>query len=184
MKTMNTRIGKNMRHALNFARLNAGWYSYAQDRATAEAIRRLARAGLIEINNYRQFRLASKPKLNQQTKPPYKMKTKNEIRNEIEATPLRGAWGRAVKTYAIELLDGLNGEYSAVALLNGAENWRAYSYGGCALVYDSDIAERLCSPSEYKRKRGGELAPSSRESWLDCQARALSQAARLISRNA
>jgi hypothetical protein len=58
MKTMNTRIGKNMRNALNFARLNAGWYSYGQDRATAEAIRRLARAGLIVINNYRQFRLA------------------------------------------------------------------------------------------------------------------------------
>jgi hypothetical protein len=108
------------------------------------------------------------------------MKTKKEIRNEIEATTPRGAWGRAVKTYAIELLDGLNGEYSAVALLNGAENWKAYSYGGCSLVYDEDIAGRLCSPSEYKRKRGGAAQPSPRETWLDCQARALSQAASLI----
>jgi hypothetical protein len=112
------------------------------------------------------------------------MKTKNEIKIAIEATNPRSAWGRAVKTYASELLDGLDGEYRAAALLNGAENWRAYSFGGCSLIYDAEIAERVCSPSELKRKRGGDLAPNSRESWLDCQARALSQAARLISRNA
>jgi hypothetical protein len=112
------------------------------------------------------------------------MKTKNEIKIAIEAASPRSAWGRAVKTYAIELLDGLDGEYCAVALLNGAENWKAYSFGGCSLIYDTEIAERVCSPSELKRKRGGELAPNATESWLDCQARALSQAARLISRNA
>jgi hypothetical protein len=112
------------------------------------------------------------------------MKTKNEIQNAIEATKPRSAWGWAVKSYALELLGGFNGEYRAVALLNGAENWKAYSFGGCSLIYDAEIAERLCSPSEFKRKRGGELAPNSLESWLDCQARALSQAARLISRNA
>ena len=112
------------------------------------------------------------------------MKTKNEIQNAIEATSSRSAWGRAVKTYAIEILDGLDGEYRAVALLNGAENWKAYSFGGCSLIYDAEIAERVCSPSELKRKRGGELAPNAMESWLDCQSRALSQAARLISRNA
>lgn len=112
------------------------------------------------------------------------MKTKNEIQNAIEATNPRSAWGRAVKTYAIELLDELDGEYRAVALLNGAENWRAYSFGGCSLIYDTEIAKRVCSPSELKRKRGGELAPNAMESWLDCQARALSQAARLIFRNA
>ena len=93
-----------------------------------------------------------------------------------------------MKQYALELVEAAGAELIRdnlkSALLNGAETWAQYSYGGCALVYDSDIAERLCSPSEYKRKRGGELAPSSCESWLDCQARALSQAARLISRNA
>ena len=112
------------------------------------------------------------------------MKTKNDIQNAIKATNPRSAWGRAVKSYALELLDSLDGEYRAVALLNGAENWSAYSYGGCALIYDAEIAERVCSPSELKRKRGGELAPNTGESWLDCQARALSQAASLIARNA
>jgi hypothetical protein len=125
-----------------------------------------------------------KPDSTLNNKQRYKMKTKNEIKSAIEATNPRSAWSKAVKTYAVELLDGLDGEYRAVALLNGAENWRAYSYGGCSLIYDAEIAERVCSPSELKRKRGGELAPNARESWLDCQARALSQAARLISRNA
>jgi hypothetical protein len=113
-----------------------------------------------------------------------KMKTKQEITAAIEAIKTRGAWQTAVKTYAMELLEEMEGEFSAVKLLNGAANWNAYSYGGSALIYDADIAERVCSPSELKRKRGGTLAPNVRESWLDCQARALSQAARLISRRA
>ncbi len=130
--------------------------------------------------NCRQVPTLNKLKNRKQTT----MKTKNEIQNAIEATNPRSAWDKAVKSYAIELLDSLDGEYRAVALLNGAENWRAYSFGGCSLIYDAEIAERVCSPSELKRKRGGDLAPNARESWLDCQARALSQAARLIARNA
>ena len=66
------------------------------------------------------------------------------------------------------------------ALLYGAGDWRQYSEGGCALVYDADIAARLCSPSELKRVRGGERQPNSRETWLECQSRALWQAHRLI----
>jgi hypothetical protein len=112
------------------------------------------------------------------------MKTKKQIAESIEAIKTRGAWQTAVKIYALELLEEMEGEYTAPKLLNGAENWRHYSHGGSALIYDCDIAERLCSPSELKRKRGGKLAPNARESWLDCQARALSQAARLIARHA
>jgi hypothetical protein len=111
------------------------------------------------------------------------MKTKNEISARISATSPRSAWSRGVKTYALELLEGLEGDYTAEALLNGAENWRAFSYGGCALIYDADIAARLCNPSELKRKNGGCLPPNSSETWLDVQARALNQAARLIAKN-
>ena len=112
------------------------------------------------------------------------MTTKQDIKKAIQAKTPRSAWQTAIKNYALELLEEMEGEYTAAKLLNGAENWSAYSYGGCALIYDADIAERVCSPSELKRKRGGDLPPNSNESWLDCQARALSQAARLIARHA
>ena len=61
-------------------------------------------------------------------------------------------------------------------------NWPAYSWGGCALVYDADIARALCAPWELRRTRGGELRPNRREEWLDVQARALAQACRRIER--
>ena len=103
--------------------------------------------------------------------------------------PGRSAWDRGVKAYAVELVEGLddsadlgNEVMLAKALLNGADDWRQYSEGGCALIYDSDIAERLCSASELKRRKGGERQPNSRENWIECQARALSQASALVRR--
>ena len=96
--------------------------------------------------------------------------------------PARSAWDKAVKQYAIELLESLEGNYTGAALLNGAEDWSAYSYGGSSLIYDYEIAERLCSPSELKRSKDGEKQPNPSETWLDCQARALGQAATRIRR--
>lgn len=61
-------------------------------------------------------------------------------------------------------------------MLNGAQDWGQYSWGGSALIYDGDIAEHLCCPSELKKNRHGERRPNSREEWLDVQARALYQA--------
>ena len=95
------------------------------------------------------------------------------------------AWSKGVAIYADELRESL-AENTLPAtkenLLNGASDWSQYSYGGCALIYDADIAERLCNPSELKKKKGGDLQPNSRETWLDCQTRALSQAARIVLR--
>lgn len=45
------------------------------------------------------------------------------------------------------------------------------------MIYNADIAERLCCPSELKKTRNGERRPNNREEWLDTQARALYQAA-------
>ena len=110
---------------------------------------------------------------------------KTQIIEAIESRNERSAWGRGVKDLAVDLLgniesDTVNPNTLEADLLNGASDWSQYSYGGCALVYDSDIAEALCSPSELKRKGGGRLAPNSRETWLDVQARALSQAFGMI----
>jgi hypothetical protein len=101
----------------------------------------------------------------------------------IEATIPRSAWNKGVKQYALELLESLESDYTASDLLNGEENWRSFSYGGSALLHDADIAARLSSTSEFKRKRGGDLPPNANETWLDCQTRALNQAARLISKH-
>lgn len=113
----------------------------------------------------------------------------NAASTAIENKPARSAWARGVKAYALELLDNL-AELTAdkladpaavrAALLNGAEGWQEYSDGGCSLIYDPDIAARVCTPSELKRTHNGERYPNSREIWLDVQARALSQAARLV----
>lgn len=93
----------------------------------------------------------------------------------------RSAWSKGVTEYAKELLetlteDDLTGRDIEKRLLNGAQNWSEYSWGGCSLIYDADIAERLCTPSELKKTRHGERRPNSREEWLDTQARALYQA--------
>lgn len=102
----------------------------------------------------------------------------------------RSAWNRGVTAYARELLGDVvesvehayhaapqtRDEFCRIAL-NGAGTWRKYSYGGCSLAYDCRIAKRLCTPSELKKTRGGGLNPNSQETWLDVQARALSQAA-------
>ena len=116
--------------------------------------------------------------------------TKQDLLSAIQSIPAgRSAWSRAVHTYAVELVESLsetadlsNETLLNKELLNGAADWQQYSEGGCALIYDSDIAERLCSPSELKKNKGGERAPNSRENWIDCQARALYQAYLLIAR--
>lgn len=115
------------------------------------------------------------------------------IKNAIETRKTRSAWSKGVNDFALDLLENirdLNGrevetrKELETALLNGARNWSEYSWGGCSLIYNGDIAERLCSPSELKRCRGGEWRPNRREEWLDVQARALYQAFRLICRAA
>lgn len=121
-----------------------------------------------------------------------------KLYQSIESEKQRSAWNKGVTQYALEMVEQLgeqirdgyfdeldlsNSKKVRAALLNGAETWRQYSWGGCSLIYDSDIAERLCCPSELKKTRNGERRPNSREEWLDVQARALFQAANRICRH-
>jgi hypothetical protein len=117
------------------------------------------------------------------------MKSISEITAIIESTNPRSAWSRGVKDYALELLEELpkNVEYGSIQsleadLLNGARDWSQYSWGGCSLIYNEDIAKRLCTPSELRKTKNGELQPNKDEQWLDTQARALNQAANNIVR--
>lgn len=107
---------------------------------------------------------------------------------ELEARKDRSAWNKGVTLYAFELVQELEeraayeernpepGKECREWMLNGARNWDEYSWGGSSLIYNRDIAERLCCPSELKKTRSGERRPNSREEWLDTQARALYQA--------
>lgn len=93
----------------------------------------------------------------------------------------RSAWDRGVVRYAVDLMNDVDGkEITEKNLLNGAKDWKEYSYGGSALIYDVSICNRLCTPYEIKKTHNGERRPNKQENWLDVQARALYQAARLI----
>ena len=120
-----------------------------------------------------------------------------KLRESIAAEKQRSAWDKGVTQYALELVDELAEQIGGgyvdpaelakprilrAALLNGAKDWSQYSWGGCSLIYDPDIASRLCCPSELKKTRNGERRPNSREEWLDVQARALYQAANRVYR--
>ena len=85
------------------------------------------------------------------------MKSYNEILAALEARKDRSAWDKGVTAYAIDLLDQYQGraryEGREAAsrkeledwVLNGASSWSEYSWGGSALIYDGDIAKRLCN---------------------------------------
>ena len=114
--------------------------------------------------------------------------TKRELINAIKASKARSAWTKGVKEYALHLVEESYKQDTDIVkadisiYLRGAENWEEYSYGAsrCALVYNYDIAERLCTPGELRKTDFGRKQPNSKVNWLDVQARALYQAHRLI----
>ena len=106
-------------------------------------------------------------------------------------------WTRAVCQYAMEMLESFeenNGfdveKLNEKSLLRGARDWQQYSNGGFSLVGNSEIAERLCSPTQLYIYERGMKAPvgmktlqgtaHSDSSWIDVQAVALKQAAEMV----
>lgn len=120
------------------------------------------------------------------------MKEMQKIRERLAAFKARSAWGKGVKEIAESLLD----KYEEIVrdregsdpvppltektVLNGANSWEQYCYGGCAMIYDKEIAETLCTPSELRRTDHGRKAPNLQETWMDVQIRAHIQAWTLI----
>jgi len=126
--------------------------------------------------------------------------TKSEIEGmikslEVKEKKARSKWSKAVLQDAQGLLknviegymeDGEEVEINEKLLLNGAENWNEFSWGGSALIYNGDIAEHYSTPSELKfwgfTKNCGVKRDTNTagEHLLDIQARALRQAWRAI----
>lgn len=120
------------------------------------------------------------------------MKEMQKIRERLAAAKPRSAWNKGVKKIAEDLLDRYEeiiryweGSDPVLPLtektvLNGANGWEQYCYGGCAMIYDREIAKTLCTPSELRRTDYGRKAPNLRETWMDVQVRAHVQAWALI----
>ena len=125
--------------------------------------------------------------------------TKSEIEGMIKnleekEKKARSKWNKAVLQDAQRLLEnvlewmeeGEEVEINEKLLLNGAENWKEYSWGGSALIYNGEIAEHYSTPSELKfwgfTKNGGVKRDTNTasEHLLDIQAKALYQAWRAI----
>ena len=111
-----------------------------------------------------------------------------ELRKLVEEIPNTSAYKRGVQKYVVELLDNLE-EMARIykrlpkdenelesRLLKDARNWENYSYRGYSLKSNRQIAERLCTPSEFRKKDGGRLAPSRHDNWFNEQAKALNYA--------
>ena len=93
------------------------------------------------------------------------------IEKAIRMHKKTSAWNAGVIRYALELVEDLqegvrhgyiskddlcNQRMIEKALLNGAPDWSSYSWGGCSLIYNQEIAERLCNPSELNITRNGQ----------------------------
>ena len=115
---------------------------------------------------------------------------KIDLLKKLNAVKTRSAWDRGVLDYALEIVDEhgdgdiqsvddvLNYRRDKHESLYSVAKWQ--SEGGCFEIYNEDIAERLCTPSELKHctHKDGCLRDmaNARESWLDVQTRAVFQA--------
>ena len=107
--------------------------------------------------------------------------------DHVDSLDLSSAWGKGVRRYSHELFGNLfywttqghylNGvEEAHEKAMQGASTWEEYSRSGLSLESGEEIAERLCTPVELRKCKGGARRPNLREDWMDVQARALFQA--------
>ena len=107
--------------------------------------------------------------------------------SRLENRKLRSCWDRGVRKYALEIAKNVrwfievDGQVPLSSLekaaLSGAKDWESYSYAGCSLIRDKDIALRLATPWQFKHRFDeGRKHPNRKETWIDVQGRALHQA--------
>ena len=86
------------------------------------------------------------------------MKSIITINQALGQIKTRSSWSKGVLLYAYDLLENLewfddedlefvesNKKLFVKSLMNGAANWYDYSEVGCSLIYDGQIAARLCN---------------------------------------
>lgn len=85
---------------------------------------------------------------------------KAEVLKKIKFSKANSAWDRGVRMTAYDLVvnvddkvfdDAIKNFNLKAALLNGAESWNQYSWGGCALCYDVDIAKKILYTIRIKK---------------------------------
>ena len=109
---------------------------------------------------------------------------KEDLLAEIESRkPGRSKWDKAIHEDAIDLLTDMPDEMPSTSeqlhnlLLNGAKTWEQYSEGGCALIYDDDIAAHYMTKSEFAKAKKRDFEGYD---LLGMQARALRKAYMLV----
>ena len=118
-----------------------------------------------------------------------------KLAKKVAKTPARSAWKKGVRHCAEDLLQTVadirsDKELKAVKnygdleklALNGSKDWKQYTRNGTGMIWNEEIAETFCTPSELKRTKGGQLPPNGREDWMDVYARGMYQASWLIER--
>lgn len=115
----------------------------------------------------------------------------NELKNKLETEQekARGTYQKAIYQYAFELVDNIADNYITTAeelehlesianlkerALNGATNWKQYSWGGCSLCYNYEILRRLFCLSIVKKYENADVVRGRH--LLDYQADALAEA--------
>lgn len=109
--------------------------------------------------------------------------TKQDLIKQIEQWKPRSAWDKGVKELMFMIVEhecrDFIDDFKTIdthkidELISLAKEW---SYNGELWIYDQQLAEQFCTPSELKRVKGGKFPPNSKEQWVDLQARACYQA--------
>lgn len=114
-----------------------------------------------------------------------------EIERELFEHQLncRSQWDKGVAFYADWILSNctkegrldleVNSKLETI-LLGGVSNWYEASYQGYFFKDANDICALLCTASEQQKKDYGRLAPNKQETWYSVQAKALTEASKLI----
>lgn len=185
-----------MKHTITFSQINPNYCYSVKDNSPrgchTASFSDLKIGDKIVIDNY--FHEIIEEATTAQTPTETKasqLETVQKLYTSIEAREDRSAWNKGINQYCLEFLDtiseAINEEWLNLDTLtdkasfekwlqNGADSWEQFSWGGSSLIYNSDIAARLCTPSELKTTRNGARKPNRLENWLDVQARALLQA--------